>query len=162
MKKLAKYIGILFLLIITLFGALFFYIKYKSTHVKDNKNLELSINKQANRFISEGNAIGVVIGVVKNDKTWIKGFGTIKKGEQALPDSNSIFELASTSKLFTNSTLQLLVDDGKCKLVDKIQTILNDKVRLPSSAQNTNLLHLATHTSGFPALPSSFFRKDHR
>jgi CubicO group peptidase (beta-lactamase class C family) len=30
---------------------------------------------------------------------------------------------------------------------------------LPSSAQNTNLLHLATHTSGFPALPSSFLEK---
>ncbi len=138
---------------------IFFDIKYKSTHVKDNKNLELSINKQSNRFISERNSIGLVIGVVKNDKAWIQEFGTIKKGEKALPDSNSIFELASISKLFTTSTLQLLVDDGKCKLVDKIQTILNDKVRLPSSAQNTNLLHLATHTSGFPALPSSFLEK---
>ena len=65
---------------------LYFYIKYKSNNVVDNKNLEASIDKQANLYIQEGNSIGLVIGVVKNGKTFIKGYGTINKEKQILPD----------------------------------------------------------------------------
>jgi CubicO group peptidase (beta-lactamase class C family) len=157
--KAIKIIGIVILVITAIVVAIFFYIKYKSNNVVDNKNLEASIDKQANLYIQEGNSIGFVIGVVKNGKTFIKGYGTIKKEKQILPDSLSIFELASTSKLFTTSTLQLLVDEGQLKLDDKIQTILTDKVKISSLGQNTTLLHLATHLSGFPSLPNSFIAK---
>lgn len=76
-----------------------------------------------------------------------------------MPDSLSIFELASTSKLFTTATLQLLVDEGQLKLDDKIQTILTDKVKVSPLSENTTVLHLATHLSGFPSLPNSFMVK---
>lgn len=147
------------LVITTIVFGLYFYIKYKSNNVVDNKNLEASIDKQANVYIKEGNSIGLVIGIVKNGKTFIKGYGTINRGKKISPDSLSIFELASTSKLFTTSTLQLLVDEGQLKLDDKIQTILTDKVKISSLGQNTSLLHLATHFSGFPSLPNSFIAK---
>jgi serine-type D-Ala-D-Ala carboxypeptidase/endopeptidase len=157
--KAIKIIGIVILIITAIVLGLYFYIQYKSANVVDNKNLEESIDKEANLYIQEGNSIGLVIGVVKNGKTFIKGYGTIKKEKQILPDSLSIFELASTSKLFTTSTLQLLVDKGQLKLDDKIQTILTDKVKISSLGQNTTLLHLATHLSGFPSLPNSFIAK---
>ena len=157
--KAIKIIGIVILVITAIIFALYFYIKYKSNNVVDNKNLEASIDKKANQYIQEGNSIGLVIGIVKNGKTFIKGFGTINKEKQISPDSLSIFELASTSKLFTTSTLQLLVDEGQLKLDDKIQTILTNKVKISSLGQNTTLLHLATHLSGFPSLPNSFIAK---
>ena len=146
--KAIKIIGIVILVITAIVVGLYFYIKYKSNNVVDNKNLEASIDKKVNQYIQEGNSIGLVIGIVKNGKTFIKGFGTINKEKQISPDSLSIFELASTSKLFTTSTLQLLVDEGQLKLDDKIQTILIDKVKISLSGQNTTLLHLATHLSG--------------
>jgi len=154
-----KIIGIITITLIIAVLILFFYIKYKSNNVADNKDLECSIDKKANQYISEGNSIGFVIAIVKNGKALIKGYGTLKKGEQISPDSNSVFELASTSKLFTTSTLQLLVDEGILRIDDKIQTIVGDKVKLPQSAQTTTLQHLATHLSGFPSLPNSFITK---
>lgn len=78
-------------------------------------------------------------------KTFIKGYGSINKDKSILPDSLSIFELASTSKLFTTATLQLLVDQGQLKLDDKIQTILTAKVKVSPLSENTTVLHLATH-----------------
>ncbi len=157
--KAIKVIGMIVLALTTIVIALYFYIKYKSENIKDKKNLQASINEQAGKFLQDGKSIGLVIGIVKNGKTFINGYGTINKEKQILPDSLSVFELASTSKLFTTSTLQLLVDEGQLNLNDKIQTLVADKVTLPASAQNTNLLHLATHLSGFPSLPNSFIAK---
>lgn len=73
--KAIKIIGIVILVITAIIFALYFYIKYKSNNVVDNKNLEASIDKKANQYIQEGNSIGLVIGIVKNGKTFIKGFG---------------------------------------------------------------------------------------
>jgi serine-type D-Ala-D-Ala carboxypeptidase/endopeptidase len=157
--KAIKILGIVILVITVIGFGLYFYIKYKTNNVVDNKNLEASIDKQANLYIQEGNSIGLVIGIVKNGKSFIKGYGTINKEKQISPDSLSVFELASTSKLFTTSTLQLLFDKGQLKLDDKIQTFLTDKVKISSLGQNTTLLHLATHLSGFPSLPNSFVAK---
>lgn len=149
---------ILLLIGFLVFG-LWSYMKFKKGNVEDSKNLESILDKQCNKFVAEGNAYGLVIGVVKNNKSYLKGYGTIKKGENILPDSSTIFELASTSKLFTTATLQILADDGKLKIEDKIQEILADKVKLPDIAKNTSLQHLATHLSGFPSLPESFLSK---
>jgi len=138
---------------------LYLFIKFKTNNVEDKQNLEASIDKQATKYIQEGNSLGLVVGVVKNGKTFFRGYGTINKEKQIPPDSLSVFELASTSKLFTTSTLQLLVDERQVKLEDKIQTFLKDKVKISSSGQNTTILHLATHLSGFPSLPNSFIAK---
>jgi CubicO group peptidase (beta-lactamase class C family) len=97
-------LGIVVLILATAIGGLYLYINYKSKHIKDNKNLEIAIDKQANKFVSDGNAIGLVIGVIKNGTSVIKGYGTVEKGKQILPDSASVYELASTSKLYTTST----------------------------------------------------------
>ena len=157
--KAMKIIGLIILTIVVIIFGIIFYLKYKSNNVKDNKDLEASIDKQANQYISEGNSVGLVVAIFKNGKTIIKGYGTTNKEKQILPDSLSVFELASTSKLFTTSTLQLLVDNGQLKIDEKIQPFLTDKVQIPLSAQNTTLQHLATHLSGFPSLPNSFISK---
>ena len=157
--KVIKILVLVILIITSIIFGLYFYIKFKSNNIVDKKDLEASIDKQANLYIQEENSIGLVIGVVKNEKTLIKGYGTIDLNKKKSPDSLSIFELASTSKLFTTSTFQLLVDEGQLNLEDKIQTILTDKVKISPLGQNTTLLHLATHLSGFPTLPNSFIAK---
>ncbi|MBC7381904.1 MAG: beta-lactamase family protein [Bacteroidia bacterium] len=154
-----KITGITILLLTTIITGIIFYIKYKTNNVRDEKKLAAYIDKDANKFIAEANSYGLVIGVFKQGKTYIKGYGTIENGQTMLPDSTTVFELASTSKIFTTSTLQLLIDTGELKPDDKIQNLLFDKVKLPASAQNTTLLHLATHLSGFPGLPNSFIAK---
>ena len=157
--KAIKLVGIIVIIITLIVIGLYFYIKHKSNNIVDKKNLEESIDKQGNLFIQQGNSIGLVIGIVKKDKTLIKGYGTSKLEQQITPDSLSIFELASTSKLFTTATLQILVDEGQLKLEDPIQSYLENKVDLAASCQKTSLLDLATHLSGFPSLPDLFIAK---
>lgn len=157
--KLMKIIGIVILILTAIIVGVVLFIKHRASNLKDKKNLELAIDKQVNKYITDGNSYGLVVGVVKNDKVYLKGYGTIDKGKSILPDSLTTFELASTSKLFTTSTLQILVDEGILNLDDKIQTILGSNVNLPIIAQNTTLRHLATHLSGFPSLPNSFITK---
>lgn len=154
-----KIIGIVLLVIALLVFGLYLFIQFKANNVSDNKDLEASIDKQANQYLQQGKSIGLVIGIVKNGKTLIKGYGTVNSTSKTIPDSLCIFELASTSKLFTTSTLQLLVNEGQLNLNDNIQSVLKDKVTIAPSGQNTTLLHLATHLSGFPSLPNSFIAK---
>jgi CubicO group peptidase (beta-lactamase class C family) len=157
--KAMKIIGIVLLVIALLVFGLYLFIQFKANNVSDNKDLEASIDKQANQYVQQGKSIGLVIGIVKNGKTLIKGYGTVNSTNKTIPESLSIFELASTSKLFTTSTLQLLVDEGQLNLNDNIQSVLKDKVTIAPSGHNTTLLHLATHLSGFPSLPNSFIAK---
>lgn len=157
--RILKVIGFTLLLIIALCTGIYKFLVYRSNHVIDNKNLIIAIDNQANRFIKEGNAIGMVIGVYKHGKTFIKGYGTIDKQSKDTPDSLSIFELASTSKLFTTSTVQLLVNENQITLGDKIQSFLTNQVVVSPLAQHTTLLHLATHSAGFPSIPNSFLNK---
>ncbi len=154
-----KFIGIIVLVVTAIVAGIYIYIKYKTANIEDKKNLERSVDKLASQYVADGHAYGLVVGVVKNGKVYLKGYGTTEKGKSLLPDSNTIFELASTSKLFTTATLQLLIDSGELNLNDKIQALLSDKVKLPAIAQNTTLQHLATHLSGFPSLPDSFISK---
>lgn len=139
--------------------ALFLFAWYRLTHVTDNQNLEASIDKQVARYLQEGKSYGMVIGVVKDGKTLIKGYGSTEKGGNTVPDSLSVFELASTSKLFTTATLQILVEEGRLKVTDKLPDVMGDKVKIAESAHQTTLQHLATHLSGFPSLPPSFLAK---
>lgn len=158
-RKTLKIIGIISLVIIVIIAAFFIYAVYRLNHIKDIKNLEQSIDKHAAAFLAKGSAYGMVIGVYKNGKIYLKGYGTTLKGQDIAPDSATVFELASTSKLFTTATLQIMADSGELKLEDKIQDFVQDKIKLPASAANTTLLHLATHQSGFPSLPESFIAK---
>ena len=159
MKKLLKILAIVFLFTSILVLGLFALIKYKTSNIKDEKNLAQSLDNLGNKFIKEGNSNGLVVGIYKNGIVQIKGYGTKIEGKNIKPDGTTLFELASTSKLFTTSTLQLLVDEKQLKLEDKLQPILKDKVVIPNNAKNTTLQHLATHLSGFPSLPTSFINK---
>lgn len=159
MTKVIIIIGTITTVLIIVVIGLYFYIKNKAENIKDEKNLAAVVDEHANKFIADKKSYGLVIGIFKNNKTYIKGYGTKEKGQIMPPDSQTTFELASVSKLFTTSTLQLLIDDGELKIDDKIQNLLSNKVKLPASAQNTTLQHLATHLSGFPSLPNSFTAK---
>lgn len=157
--KILKIIGIIILLIIIVFIGLLIFIKMKTSNIEDKKDLTTSIDKLANNYVKKENAYALVVGVIKNGKVLLNYYGTTERGKSILPDSLTTFELASTSKLFTTSTLQILIDNNEVKLNENIQKILVPKVILPKIAENTTVQQLATHLSGFPSLPESFMNK---
>lgn len=154
-----KTFGLIVLALFTLIAVLLLFVWYRLNNVSDQKNLEASVAKLALKHLQEEKAYGLVVGIYKDDKMYIQGFGSVEKGKRVLPDSNTIFELASVSKLFTTSTLQILADAGTLKLDDTAASLLASKVQVASAAKQTTLRHLATHLSGFPSLPNSFLAK---
>ena len=157
--KALKVFGIILLVLLAIAAVLFFYVRYRLHNVRDQGNLEASLDKQAQKLMAKEKAYGFVIGVYKGGRSFTKGYGGLLQGKSASPDEGSIFELASTSKLFTTSLLQILCDRGVVHLDDRIADLLHDQISLPPAAANTTLRHLATHTSGFPALPQSLIDK---
>src|SRR5690606_26436110 len=68
-----------------------------------------------------------------------------------------IFEIGSITKVFTSTVLASLVEEGKIKLTDKI----NSYYSFPFN-NNINLTFkdLANHTSGLPRLPENLVLSD--
>lgn len=157
--KILKIIGIILLILIVIITILVLYTRYRMNNPVDRGNLEAALDKQAGDIIAKEQSYGLVIGVYKNGRSFTKGYGTVMKGKSIAPNGETSFELASTSKLFTTTLLQILCDRGIVHLDDKIADLLRDHVILPAAAANTTLRHLATHTSGFPSLPQSMLEK---
>lgn len=138
---------------------LVFFVRYRIQNITDKKNLRHSLESRIKKYLKSNEIDAIVIGVYKNGKSCILNYGYITPKSNLKPDSCTLFELASTSKLFTTSVLQILCDNGVVSMNDKIADILKEKVLLPSIAQNTTLKDLATHRSGFPSVPNFFLNK---
>ena len=156
--KILKIIGIVILLLALVVIGLYFFLMYKSNNLKNTKDLEARIDKLVAEKIKQKQLKGIVIGIVTPDKVFIKGFGLVSDNSTDVPDSSTIFELASIGKLFTTSVLQMGVSRGDFDLNDKISKHLASKVAV-SNACTATLLNLATHTSGFPSLPKNMLDK---
>lgn len=124
-----------------------------------SEKLEKNVAKYVEMEIDLNKNPGILIGLIDGDSTYIYGFGEAEKGKSQLPTDSSIFEIGSMTKVFTASLLQILVDEGK---IDYQKTLADylDKEKLHESIQNLTIWSLATHTSGFPRVPTNFSIKD--
>lgn len=110
----------------------FSYSQIDSIHVNHLKDFDLRVGK----IISEWKAAGCAIGIVKNGKViYSKGFG-YRDVYQKLPvTTQTLFRIASNTKLFTASAAGLLVHEKK---LDWDQPITK---WVPSMQFNTDLLN---------------------
>jgi CubicO group peptidase (beta-lactamase class C family) len=96
---------------------------------------------------------GVSIGIVYDQTLiWTKGFGyaDLEKKTPATPDT--IYRIASNSKMFTSIAILKLREEGKLQLDDPVAKHLswfNIKNKHPDAPVVT-IRHLLTHTSGLP------------
>ncbi|MHB9028107.1 MAG: serine hydrolase domain-containing protein [Candidatus Latescibacterota bacterium] len=106
---------------------------------------------------------GIAVGIVyDNDLIYAKGFGYADVEKKIPCTPNTIFRIASHSKMFTSIALMQLRDQGKLDLDDPV------KKHLPwFTIQNTfpdappvTIRHLLTHTSGLPREAGSAYWLD--
>ena len=74
------------------------------------------------------------------------------------PDAHTVFELGSITKTFTALLLAEMVTRGEVNYNDRITAYLPPQAfprRVPETP--VTLVHLATHTAGFPRLPANFY-----
>lgn len=93
---------------------------------------------------------GAALAIVKDGKILFSneyGYADIKKNMPMKKDS--IFEMASTSKLFTWTAVMQLVEEGKIDLDTDIRTYLPDGLLDLKFEQPVTMYHLMSHTGGF-------------
>ena len=91
--------------------------------------------------------VGVVVGVLRGELTWVIGSGTAGPAGPSPPAANTIFEIGSVTKVFTATLLAAMVEDELVALEDPVQRYLPPAVELPVRGRPITLTDLATHAA---------------
>ncbi len=106
------------------------------------------------RFHAQGLVPGVAFGVIVDGALAMAGGrGTLRVGDDALPDSDSIFRIASMTKSFTAAAVMLLRDEGRLRLDDPAETWVPDLaglLRPTTDSPAVTIEHLLTMSGGLP------------
>lgn len=99
---------------------------------------------------------GVALIVRQKGQTTFHYFGLADREGEVPMSADSVFELASISKVFTTTLLALAVDRGEVSLDDPVVRYLPELHAAPDSdIAKLTLRQLATHTSGLPRTPGA-------
>ena len=111
--------------------------------------------------IQAGQLAGAAIGILDNGRERYVNIGRSNFGTTPPIDANSVFEIGSITKVFTNVLLADMVLRGEVSLDDPVSKFLPSTVKVPERGGKViTLLDLATASSGLPRLPTNMAPKD--
>lgn len=111
------------------------------------KKILAAITQTANTLLKDSKGHSVSIAVVQNGKSYIRHFGLIDKENQA--NDNTLFEIASVTKVFTGTLMATAVLEKKIKLDDDIRVYLNEAFpNLEYKGNPIRIKDLLTHRTG--------------
>jgi len=120
-----------------------------------------AIRKILEERIARKKLTGIVVGVVDGNGQRIVAAGKSTRDGDGKLDGDSMFEIGSTTKVFTALLLAEMAERGEVSLDDPISKFLPKSVTAPThDGKEITLRHLAQHTSGLPRLPENFEPKD--
>jgi D-alanyl-D-alanine-carboxypeptidase/D-alanyl-D-alanine-endopeptidase len=97
------------------------------------------------------NVPGLIFGAVRGGETALVGFGETRDGSGKEPDADSIFRIASVSKVFCGTVLSAMAIDGLLSITDPLQAYAGEGVTVPAKDGRTiRLVDLVTQSSGLP------------
>jgi CubicO group peptidase (beta-lactamase class C family) len=112
--------------------------------------------------VANGYATGIVVGRRDGGRDRIVAAGGAQRDGRPV-GGESIFEIGSITKVFTNILLADMVLKGEVSLDDPVQKYLPAGVTMPSrNGKAITLLDLATASSGLPSLGNNMTPKDGR
>ena len=85
------------------------------------KSIFIVMDKTASILSQKSKANSISIGIVKNGKTYTRHYGEIDKGKENIATNNTVFEVASITKLFTGLLTAQAVLEGKLDLNEDIR-----------------------------------------
>ncbi|MNU19370.1 Beta-lactamase [compost metagenome] len=95
--------------------------------------------------------VGISVGFINNNKEFYTSYGKLSKESTTNIDKNSIFEIASITKLLTGNMIAQAAVEKKLKLDDYIDSYLPKQYVLQKNLQNKiKISDLASHQSGLP------------
>jgi D-alanyl-D-alanine-carboxypeptidase/D-alanyl-D-alanine-endopeptidase len=103
----------------------------------------------------------IIVGIVNSNGRQIFAEGKLSDGDPRLPDSNTIYEIGSITKVFTSLLLADMSLKQQLNLDDPISKFLPIKVKTPTrNGKQISLLSLSTHRSGMPRFPYNVDPRD--
>ena len=93
---------------------------------------------------------GLVVGLINDRSHSTYGFGKISESNPAPPNGDTLFDIASITKVFTTTLLAILIAEGQVSLDDPVRALLPELSNLPPEM---TLQQLSTHSSGLPTMP---------
>ncbi|RYJ38764.1 Penicillin-binding protein, beta-lactamase class C [Flavobacterium anhuiense] len=85
------------------------------------KDVFMAMDKTASILSEKSKGNSISIGVVKKGKTYTRHYGEIDKGKENIANNNTVFEVASITKLFTGLLTAQAVLEGKLNLDEDIR-----------------------------------------
>lgn len=96
-------------------------------------------------------AVSISVGFIKNNEAYYTAYGNLNKESQVQVNKNSIFEIASITKMLTSNLIAQAVIEHKLKLDDYIDNFLPKGYVLHANLKNKiKISDLASHQSGLP------------
>jgi CubicO group peptidase (beta-lactamase class C family) len=96
--------------------------------------------------LTKAGSPGCALGVYRDGKmVYSKGYGLANLEENVPITPQSVFDIGSTSKQFTATSILLLEKQGKLSINDDVRKYIPE---LPDYGQKITILHLLNHTSG--------------
>ncbi len=117
-----------------------------------------SLDSYIRRGMKAWNIPGMAVAVVKDGKVVAsKGYGVREVGKPELVDDQTLFYIASNSKLFTGMAVSELVEQKKLNLDAKVTTYLPDFALYdPTSSQLVTLRDVLSHRLGTKTFQGDF------
>ena len=110
----------------------------------------------AERVGENGKAVGIVVGLIDPQRRRIISYGHRNAGDARPLNGDTVFEIASVTKVFIALLLADMVDKNEVALSDPASKYLTAAaIKLPErNGHLITLVDLATHTSGLPFMPA--------
>jgi len=108
------------------------------------------------RLGNEASRIGIVVGVIDPAGRRILSHGSFGENDPRPVDGNTVFEIGSTTKVFTSLLLADMAQRSEVALTDPAAKYLPPGVKMPErNGRAITLEDLARHRSGLPRLPAN-------
>ncbi|MFX1492454.1 MAG: serine hydrolase domain-containing protein [Promethearchaeota archaeon] len=116
------------------------------------------LQRRMKNYVENGPTPGATISVVTNvGPLWTEGFGHRDLAKSGLVNTQTIFQIGSTTKVFTGLSFMLAVQDGLVSLDDKVidywsNFSINSR-HGPKEHEKITFRHLLSHRAGLPREP---------
>lgn len=105
-----------------------------------------AVDSLGNAAVAAGEVSGMSVAVERNGKTLVaRGYGLADREAKVNADATTVYRIGSITKQFTAAAVMKLVEEGKIKLDEPIQTYLPG---YPTVSHRVLVRHLLNHTSG--------------
>ncbi len=133
----------------------------QGAEIPGHPGLAARVDALAQPLVDDGLTVGMVIGVLQGEQSWIRGYGETALGGGQRPGPDTVYEIGSVSKVFTGILLADAANRELVNLDDPVADVLPDELEFPLfKDQPIRLWHLSTHTSGLPRMPRNLKPKD--